>query len=63
MKAMKAQIPRTDLAALGVSAHPALSVAAYRTVGARPPVKMIEGEPIDVAAELVRLLQEEAKVL
>lgn len=63
MKAMKVQIERTDLAALGVTAHPALPVAGYRTVGARPPVTMIEGEPADAAAELVRLLREEAKVL
>jgi len=63
MKAMKVQIERTDLATLGVQAHPVLPVAAYRTVGKRPPVKMIEGEPADAAAELVRLLRQEAKVL
>jgi len=63
MKAMKLQIGRTDLATLGVTAHPALPVVGYSTVGARPPVKMIEGEPVDAAAELVRLLREEAKVL
>lgn len=63
MKAMKAQIERTDLAALGVEVHPTLPVAGYRTAGERPPVKMIEGEPGDTAAELVRLLREEAKVL
>ncbi len=63
MKAMKVQIPRTDLATLGVEAHPVLPVASYRTVGKRPPVKMIEGEPAEAAAELVRLLRQEAKVL
>ena len=63
MKAMKVQIARTDLATLGVTPHPALPVALYSTVGARPPVTMIEGEPAHAAAELVRLLREEAKVL
>lgn len=63
MKAMKVQIPRTDLAALGVTAQAPLPVTGYSTVGERPPVKMIEGEPADAAAELVRLLREEAKVL
>ena len=63
MKAMKVQIARTDLATLGVTVHPPLPVALYSTVGARPPVTMIEGEPAQAAADLVRLLREEAKVL
>jgi electron transfer flavoprotein beta subunit len=63
MKAMKVQIPRTDLSALGVTPRPPLGVTGYSTVGERPPVTMIEGEPADAAAELVRLLREEAKVL
>jgi electron transfer flavoprotein beta subunit len=63
MRAMKVQIARTDLATLGVTPHPPLEVALYSTVGARPPVRMIEGEPAEAAAQLVRLLREEAKVL
>jgi electron transfer flavoprotein beta subunit len=63
MKAMKAQIPRVTLAELGVDALPALTLKGYRTAPARPPVKMLEGEPAAVASELARLLREEAKVL
>lgn len=63
MKAMKAQIPKATLAELGVEAAPAPAVQAYRGPAKRAPVKMVEGEPAAAAAELVRLLREEAKVL
>jgi electron transfer flavoprotein beta subunit len=63
MKAMKAQVPRLSLAELGVEVSPPVPVAAYRTSGDRPPVKLIEGEPAEAAAALVRLLREEARVL
>lgn len=63
MKAMKAQVPKASLADLGVEAAPAPAVAGYRGPARRPPVKMVEGEPSAVAARLVALLREEAKVL
>jgi len=63
MKAMKAQVPRLTLAELGVEAAPAPVVQSYRGPAKRAPVKMVEGEPAAAAAQLVKLLREEAKVL
>ncbi|GAB4246984.1 MAG: electron transfer flavoprotein subunit beta/FixA family protein [Thermoleophilia bacterium] len=63
MKAMKAQVPRVSLGELGVAVVPPLVVKGYREPGRRAPVTMIEGEPAAAAAELVRRLREEAKVL
>jgi electron transfer flavoprotein alpha/beta subunit len=63
MKAMKAQIPRMNLADLGVEAAVPLVVQDYRGPTKRPPAKMLEGEPVAAAAHLVKLLREEAKVL
>ncbi len=63
MKAMKAQIPRRNLAELGVEAVPPPPVRAYRGPARRAPAKMLEGDPAAAAAQLVKLLREEAKVL
>lgn len=63
MKAMKAQVPRATLAELEVEAVRAPAVEAYRAPAKRAPVKMVEGEPAAAAAQLVKLLREEAKVL
>ena len=63
MKAMKAQIPKLGLAELGVEAIPPPPVRAYRGPAKRAPAKMLEGEPAAAAAQLVKLLREEAKVL
>lgn len=63
MKAMKAQVPKATLAELGVEAVPAPWVEAYRGPAKRAPVKLVEGEPAAAAAQLVKLLREEAKVL
>ena len=63
MKAMKAQIPRVTLDELGVATLPPLALVGYSGSPARPPVTMLQGEPAVVAAELARLLREEAKVL
>jgi electron transfer flavoprotein beta subunit len=63
MKAMKAQVPKATLGELGVEAAPKPAVAGYRGPAKRPPVKMIEGEPAAAAAEVVRLLKEEARIL
>jgi len=63
MKAMKAQIPRLGLAELGVEAVPPPAVRAYRGPAKRAPANMLEGDPAAAAAQLVKLLREEAKVL
>ncbi|MDW7710339.1 MAG: electron transfer flavoprotein subunit beta/FixA family protein [Deferrisomatales bacterium] len=63
MKAMKAQVPKAALAELGVEAAPPLGIESYRGPTQRPPAKRVEGEPAAAAAELVRLLREEARVL
>jgi electron transfer flavoprotein beta subunit len=63
MKAMKAQIDRKTLADLGVEADEALPVSGYSPPPKRGGVKMISGEPVEQAKELVRLLKEEAKAL
>jgi electron transfer flavoprotein beta subunit len=63
MKAMKAQVPKASLGELGVETLPPRAALQYRGPAKRPAVKMIEGEPAAAAAELVRRLREEAKVL
>lgn len=63
MKAMKAPVPKVTLAELGVSARPAVAAKSYRGPTARPKVRFIEGDANAAAAELARLLKEEAKVL
>lgn len=63
MKAMKVQVPTVELEELGVEAAPELRPRAYHLPPERPPVKMLEGEPAEAAAELVRRLREEAGVL
>ncbi len=63
MKAMRAQPPKVTLAELGLEAPAPTPVAGYRGPAKRPPVKLLEGEPATVAAELVKSLREEARVL
>lgn len=63
MKAMKAQVGRFTLGDLGVQALEPLAVEGYQGPRSRPPVRMIEGEPAEAAAELVRRLRDEARVL
>lgn len=63
MNAMRAQVPKVSLADLGVEPLPALQLVEYRSPQARPPVRMIEGEPAEAAAELVRLLGEASGIL
>ena len=66
MAAKKKPIQALDAAALGLDAAalaPKLSVTALELPPARPPVKMIEGDPDAQAKELIRLLHEEAKVI
>ena len=69
MKAMKAQIKKVDLAALGLnSADVGLSsakvrVQKYLPPPKRPPVKMIKDDFPENVKTLVKLLREEAKVI
>ncbi|HVO12096.1 MAG TPA: electron transfer flavoprotein subunit beta/FixA family protein [Vicinamibacteria bacterium] len=66
MAAKKKPIQGFDAAALGLDAEalaPKVKVTALELPPARPPVKMIEGDPETQAKELVRLLHEEAKVI
>lgn len=69
MKAMKAQIKKVDLAALGLSpAEVGLSsakvkVQKYLPPPKRPPVKVIKEDFPDNVKTLVKLLKEEAKII
>ncbi len=66
MAAKKKPIQGLDLAGLGLdgaAVAPKVKVTAMELPPARPPVRMIEGEPDAQAKELVRLLHEEAKVI
>ena len=69
MKAMKAQIKKVDLAALGLnSADVGLSsakvkVQKYLPPPKRPPVKMIKDDFPENVKTLVKLLKEEAKII
>ncbi len=66
MAAKKKPIQVLTAAAIGLDAAalaPKLSICGLELPPARPPVKMIEGDPETQAKELVRLLHEEAKVI
>jgi electron transfer flavoprotein beta subunit len=66
MAAKKKTIEVRDAAALGLDAAalaPRTRVIALELPPARPPVRMIEGDPGAQAQELLRLLHEEAKVI
>ncbi len=58
MKAMKVQIPKITVDSLGVSpdAGQKTSVERYLPPKKRPAVQIIEGEPAQAAAEIVRIL-------
>jgi electron transfer flavoprotein beta subunit len=66
MAAKKKTIQAMDAATLGLDAAslaPRVLVAGMELPPARPPVKMIDGDPGTQAKELIRLLHEEAKVI
>jgi len=66
MAAKKKPIQALDAKGLGLDAAalaPKLKVLAMELPPARPPVRMIEGDPAAQANELIRLLHEEAKVI
>lgn len=64
MKAKKKPVENVSLDDLGVSADSVkVKFTNYEMPAERPACKMIEGEPAQQVEELVRLLQEEAKVL
>jgi len=69
MKAKKKEIKKLDLAALGLSAGEVgekgakLKTKNFRLPPERQAGKKIEGEPAEMAAELAKLLREEAKLI
>jgi electron transfer flavoprotein beta subunit len=69
MKAMRAEIERLDLAAIGLSQAEAgkagsrEEIVRYHRPPERSPVTMIQGEAAHMVKELVDLLKEEAKVI
>jgi electron transfer flavoprotein alpha/beta subunit len=69
MKAMRAQIKKVDLAALGLGAADAggqaakIKVQKYLPPPKRPPVKMMKEDFPENVKALVKLLREEAKII
>jgi len=66
MQAKKKKVEVMDAAALGLDAAalaPKLKIVKMEPPPPRPEVKMIEGDPGQQAKELIRLLNEEAKVI
>lgn len=69
MKAKKKEIKKITLADVGLSAEEVgesgstTKVVGYAPLPERPPCRIIEGEPAEAAAELVRALREDAKVI
>lgn len=69
MKAKKKEIKPINLAALGLPADQVgaagskTKILKYTPPASRPPGKVISGEVLDAAKNLVRLLREEAKVI
>ncbi len=66
MAAKKKPIDVKDAAALGLSASdlaPKTKGVSLELPPARPPIRMIEGDPDTQVKELLRLLHEEAKVI
>jgi electron transfer flavoprotein beta subunit len=66
MAAKKKPLTVLDLAGLGLNAAalaPKMRIAKLELPPARPPVRLIDGDPETQARELVRVLHEEAKVI
>lgn len=69
MKAIKSQIKKLNLAALGLSASEAggkaaeIKIRKYLSPPKRPPVKVIKGDFPENVKTLVKLLKDEAKVI
>jgi electron transfer flavoprotein beta subunit len=69
MKAMRAEIKKLDLAALGLpatvvgKAGSKEEILRYYRRPQRPAVTMLQGEAVDIVRQLVRLLKEEARVI
>jgi len=64
MKAKKKPVDVKDAAALGISVEPKAKIDKMTPPPDRPPGKIIDGEdPAAKAAEVIRLLREEAKVI
>ncbi len=69
MKAKKKEIKKIGLADVGLQADEvgaagsATKIVGYSALAERPPCRMLEGEPADMAAEVVRALREDSKVI
>ena len=69
MKAMRTEIKKLDIAAIGLSRDEVgkpgsqEEVLRYHRPPVRPPVTMIQGEAADMVKQVVTLLKEEAKVI
>jgi electron transfer flavoprotein beta subunit len=69
MKAKKKEVKPVDLVALGLPADQVgaagskTKILRYIRPPSRPPGKIISGEVLDAAKNLVKLLREEAKVI
>lgn len=69
MKAMRTEIKRLDMAAIGLSKDEVgmpgsqEEILRYHRPPERPPVTMIQGEATEIVKQVVTLLKEEAKVI
>lgn len=63
MKAKKKEIRVESLDSLGIDAAPVVRVTALAEPPARPTAKILSGDPVEAAQQLVNLLHDEAKVL
>lgn len=69
MKAKKKEVKKVTLAEIGLPAEEVgaagskTKIEGYAPMAERPPCRMIEGEPAQAAAELVRALREDAKAV
>jgi electron transfer flavoprotein beta subunit len=69
MKAKKKEIKKIGLADVGLQADEVgaagstTNVVGYAPLAERPPCRMLEGEPADMASEVVRALREDSKVI
>ncbi len=63
MKAKKKEVRVESLEALGIDTVPKVRVTALSEPPTRPSAKILTGDPIEAAQQLVNLLHDEAKVL
>lgn len=63
MKAKKKTLKEFDLAGLGIEKQPRETVGQWQLPPDRPAARLLSGAPAEQAAELVKLLRQEAKVI